>query len=147
MALSTFVHEQLHWIEGPGIDSATAEASERWPDPPPPPAGCHSAQSTWLHMSVCSLEYQSLCEIIGQAAATAELAQHVQYSWLYEQILAEPQWFSDYLRRHGLKVPEQPPVRRRYFAEDWWVMTEDPVATELSYKSTFQRPSGSSPTP
>lgn len=120
MALTTFLHEQLHWLEGPGTDSATAEASKRWPDPPPLPAGCHSAQSTWLHMSTCALEFQSLSEFIGRDAARAELAQHVSYSWLYEQILADPGWFSDYLDRHGLSVPERPPVPRRYFGDDWW---------------------------
>jgi hypothetical protein len=120
MALTTFLHEQLHWIEGPGTTSATAEASERWPDPPPLPAGGHSAQSTWLHMSVCALEYQSLSELVGQAAAEAELAQHVSYSWLYEQILADPAWFAGYLARHGLAVSARPPVPRRYFGDDWW---------------------------
>src|SRR5215472_8255531 len=65
MALSTFIHEQLHWIDGPGTDSATKEARERWPDPPPSPGGCRSAQSTWLHMAICALEYQGLSEIIG----------------------------------------------------------------------------------
>jgi len=38
-ALATFLHEQLHWLDCPGIDAATTEASERWPDPPAPPAG------------------------------------------------------------------------------------------------------------
>jgi hypothetical protein len=123
MALTTFLHEELHWTEeGPGIEGAIAEASQRWPDPPPPPAGCHDAQSTWLHMSICALEYESLSEIIGRTAATAELAQHVVYSWLYEQILANPSWFADYLRRHGLTVPGQPPVPRRYFGDAWWTL-------------------------
>ncbi len=120
LALTTFLHEQLHWMEGPGTDSATAEARQRWPDPPPPPAGGHSAASTWLHMSVCALEYQSLCQLIGLQAATAELEQHSGYSWLYGKILADPGWFAGYLRRHGLAVPEQPPVPRRYFGDPWW---------------------------
>jgi hypothetical protein len=119
-ALTTFLHEQLHWIEGPATDSATAEASERWPDPPPPPAGGRTPESTWLHMSVCALEYLSLSKIIGEQDAAAELAQHRGYSWLYEQILADPAWFSAYLHRHGLGVPEQPPVPRRYFGDAWW---------------------------
>jgi hypothetical protein len=38
-ALSMFVHEQLHWMEGPGTEAAAVESSRRWPDPPPPPAG------------------------------------------------------------------------------------------------------------
>ena len=35
LTLTTFLHEQLHWLEGPGTVSASAEASERWPCPPP----------------------------------------------------------------------------------------------------------------
>jgi hypothetical protein len=34
-ALSMFVHEQLHWMEGPGTEAAAVEFSRRWPDPPP----------------------------------------------------------------------------------------------------------------
>jgi hypothetical protein len=119
-ALSTFLHEQLHWVEGPGVDAATTEASQRWPQPPPPPAGGHDAESTWLHMTVCALEYQSLCELLGTEAAAAELRQQKHYSWLYEQILADPGWFAAFLDRHGITVPAQIPVPRRYCGEEWW---------------------------
>lgn len=119
-ALSTFLHEQLHWaVDGPGGDAATAEARERWPDPPPP-AGAHSAASTWLHMAVCALEFQSLCDVIGTDAAAAELRSQRHYSWIYDQILADPAWFAAFLRRHGLLVPAGPPVPRRYCGEEWW---------------------------
>jgi hypothetical protein len=121
LALTTFLHEQLHWLEGSGTDSASAEASRRWPDPPPLAAGgATDPTSTWLHMSVCALEHQSLSELLGPAAATAELRQHAGYTWIYGQILASPDWFSGFLHRHGLQVPEQPPVPRRLVGEPWW---------------------------
>jgi len=121
LTLTTFLHEQLHWLEGPGTDSASAEASKRWPDPPPLSAGgATDPTSTWLHMSVCALEYHSLSEILGHPAAAAELRQHDGYSWIYRQILASPDWFSGFLRRHGLQVPAQPPVPRRCFSETRW---------------------------
>jgi hypothetical protein len=121
LALTTFLHEQLHWLEGPGTDSASAEASTRWPDPPPLSAGGASdATSTWLHISVCALEYHSLSEILGPTAADSELQQHNGYSWIYRQILASPGWFSDFLRRHRLQVPGQPPVPRRYIGQPHW---------------------------
>ena len=121
LGLTTFLHEQLHWLEGPGTDNATAEASTRWPDPPPLAAGgATDPTSTWLHMSVCALEYQSLSELLDPSAAAAELRQHAGYSWIYGQILASPDWFSGFLRRHGLRVPEQPPVPRRHVGQPWW---------------------------
>jgi len=51
-ALATFLHEQLHWLDCPGIDAATTEASERWPDPPAPPPA--PATVTWLGLHCCS---------------------------------------------------------------------------------------------
>jgi hypothetical protein len=121
LALTTFLHEQLHWLEGPGTESASAEASKRRPDPPPlAGGGATDPTSTWLHISVCALEYHSLSEILGPSAAAAELRQHTSYSWIYGQILADLDWFAAFLRRHGLQVPDQPPVPRRYFGEPWW---------------------------
>ncbi len=128
-ALGTFLHEQLHWLTGPDDDAATTEASLRWPDPPPPPAGAEDAQSTWLHMYVCALEYQSLAELIGVSSAAAELGRHRYYAWIYEQILADPGWFAHFLGRHGLTVPSQPPVPRRYCGRDWWTDLIPPSGT------------------
>lgn len=130
-ALTNFLHEQLHWIDAaPAIDSATTEAAARWPDPPPPPAGGHDAESSWLHVSICTLEYLSLSQLIGQTAAEQELGQHEYYSWLYSQILADPGWFADFVARHGLGVPDQPPVPRRYLGDDWWTSIPGVVPSE-----------------
>jgi hypothetical protein len=121
LALTTFLHEQLHWLDGPGTVSATAEASERWPDPPPLSAGgATDPASTWLHMSTCALEYQSLSQILGAPAAADELQQHTSYSWIYGLILADPGWFSGFLRRHGLQLGVEPPLPRRCFGEMPW---------------------------
>jgi hypothetical protein len=119
-ALTTFLHEQLHWLQVPGLDTATTEAASRWPGPPPLPAGGHDAESSWLHLSVCALEYRSLGEVIGAEGAAAELAQHRIYAWMYERILAEPDWFDDFLDRHELRLPAQIPVPRRYYGDEWW---------------------------
>jgi hypothetical protein len=119
-ALTTFLHEQMHWVQGPGMDAATTEVAERWPDPPPLPEGGHSAQSSWLHLTVCTLEYMAIGELIGTAAAAALLTRQKHYGWMYGKILADPGWFADLLSRHGLAVPDAPPVPRRYYGDDWW---------------------------
>jgi len=118
LALTPFLNEQLHWLDHRGTSSAIAEAAQRWPDTPPATQQAASRGSTWLHMSVCALEYQSLAELIGRPAAAEELAQHQIYSWIYSQILAGPSWFADYLDRHNLRPPRQPPVPRRCFGEN-----------------------------
>ena len=123
-ALTTFVHEQLHWLisDHPRAEHASAEASKRWPDPPPPPAGGTDAQSTWRHMSVCSLEYQSLRTLIGREAAEAELRLHKGYSWIYGQILDDPKWFEEYLTRHNIALPNESPIPRRYIGDGSWAV-------------------------
>ncbi|HET7014337.1 MAG TPA: hypothetical protein VFI65_10525 [Streptosporangiaceae bacterium] len=124
LALSDFLHEQLHWADGQGTDDVIAEARQRWPDPPPLPAGGPDPEGTWLHMSVCALEYFSLVEVLGRSAAAAELRQHAVYSWIYAQILADPDWFAGFLDRHGLRVPTRAPVPRRYVGDPWWTFLD-----------------------
>jgi hypothetical protein len=119
-ALSVFLHEQMHWVHGPGADAAATEAAVRWPEPPPSPAGGVDAHSSWLHLSVCAMEYSSLADLIGPDAAAATLRAQSHYAWIYEQILADPAWFADFLARHGLGTPDAPRVPRRYFGPDWW---------------------------
>jgi hypothetical protein len=118
-ALATFLHEQLHWLDCPGIDAAATVARQRWPDPPPPPAGCRDAESTWLHMTICALEYQAVSDLLGPAGAAAEFAPRLHYGWVYRQILDDPAWFRSFLDRHDIRVPPQPPVPRRCINVGW----------------------------
>ena len=82
--------------------------------------------STASHDSSCQ---RTRSTTSGEEAAAAELRQHNGYSWIYGQILAEPRWFADFLIRHDVAVPEQPPVPRRYCGEDWWKDIVEPATT------------------
>jgi hypothetical protein len=120
LTLTSFLHEQLHWLAGSGTGSAGLEVRELWPDPPAQSAGgAADVTSTWLHLIVCALEHHSLSELLGASAAAEELRQHKGYSWIYGQVLARPDWFSDFLQRHGLQVPADPPIPRRCFSDMW----------------------------
>jgi hypothetical protein len=120
-ALTTFVHEQLHWLDSPGLNAAMSVARERWPDPPSRSAGgAHDVESTWLHLVVCALEYQSLTELVGRQAATTELECHRGYSWIYHQVLSDPRWFAGFLAAHQLAVPVAAQVPRRYYGAEVW---------------------------
>lgn len=119
-----FLHEQLHWLDGPGTVSATAEACQRWPDPPPGSAGgTPDLASTWLHMSTCALEHESLSEILGSPAAADELRQHQGY---FLDLRPDP-------RRARLvfwhpappRTPGSDGIPRRCFGEMPWVMTSN----------------------
>jgi len=123
LTLTTFLHEQLHWMEGPETEAAALEAARRYPDPPPPPEGAADPRSTWIHFSVCALEYHSLVEIVGEVAAEAEVTKQVAYPWIYRTVLDSSDRFQEFLNRHDLSVPSEIPIPRRYFGETWWTQT------------------------
>jgi hypothetical protein len=108
LALSTYVHEQIHWwvaSRDQQREAAIAEARERWPEVPVLPEGARSAYSTYLHLAVCSLEYRALAELLGEATARDILANVPYYTWIYRVILDEPEWFDRWLARHDL-IPD-----------------------------------------
>lgn len=115
-ALALFVHEQLHWLVASSQNAAgaIAEARNRWPDPPAFPDGATDPDSTWLHFVVCSLEYLSLLELIGEERARAVLETRYGYRWIYETIIEEWSWFEKFLERHQLAIPETPPRPERF---------------------------------
>lgn len=115
-ALAVFLHEQIHWLvaSSPRAAGAISEAREQWPDPPDFPDGATDRESTWLHFVVCSLEYLSLIELIGDDRAKATLATRYGYRWIYKTILDQWDWFDGFLRRHGLGIPETPPRPERF---------------------------------
>jgi hypothetical protein len=39
---------------------------------------------------------------------------------VYDQVLGDPGWFFALLREHGVRLPDQPPVPRRYYGDEWW---------------------------
>lgn len=107
-ALSTFVHEQIHWFEEAhpaAVAAAVAELRGIYPDAPGGlPAGAHDLDSTYLHLVVCPLEYAALTAIIGPDAARRTLQRKSYYTWVYERTLADWERIHTVLSRHGLEI-------------------------------------------
>lgn len=95
MLLSTFVHEQMHWLVA-GRDSAEAGAvadfRKIYPEVPVGrPNGARDEYSSYLHLIVCDLEYQAMTDLVGREKARETLSRITHYQWIYKQVLEEPQ--------------------------------------------------------
>jgi hypothetical protein len=110
--LSVYVHEQMHWASTalPGCDAAITEVRERWPDPPNGDAGgATDDESTWLHFPVCALELSGMTHLFDEHTAVQTVRSHPWYSWIYEQLTSQALPWRDYLDRHQIVLPPEPP--------------------------------------
>ena len=106
--LSTFVHEQLHWLEEePWLADflgAMTEFEALFPDVPSRDAGgARDAQSTYRHLLVCDMEYQAMTALVGEMAARGTLEGMTHYEWIYEKVLNDPR-VREVALRHGFVV-------------------------------------------
>jgi hypothetical protein len=117
LALSGFVHEQLHWFlvaKGRDFSKAIAEAAQRYPNAPESAAdgGAGNRNSTTLHLVVCQLEFESMRALLGPDAATAILREQITegasglgYQWIYQKVLDDQDQLSKLIRKHKLTLP------------------------------------------
>lgn len=108
MLLAELLHEQLHWFEeARAADRDRAIAATRQLHPNVPvvrPDGAGSEESTRLHLLVCTLEYDALKQLVGDAAArrTIEVLSRHHYRWVYRTVLDDAAPIRRLLRTHGL---------------------------------------------
>ena len=93
LLLSTFVHEQLHWLLVQN-DKETKEAIKElrvlFPKVPVGfPAGSENEESTYQHLLVNYLEYRADKELMGELKAKQVMDFWVtdHYTWVYKTIL------------------------------------------------------------
>lgn len=111
--LSTFVHEQLHWLEEePWRDdfwAAMRDFEALFPDvPSSADGGARDDRSTYRHLLVCDMEYQALTALVGEVAARKTLAGITHYEWIYEKVLNDPR-VREVAVRHGFDVSDGVP--------------------------------------
>ena len=113
--LSTFVHEQLHWLEEePWLEDFQAAMTDFEGLFPVVPSsangGARDEQSTYRHLLVCDMELLALTTLIGQTAARQTLAEITHYEWVYDKVLNDPRVRKVTLS-HGFNVSKGIPGR------------------------------------
>jgi len=114
--LSTFVHEQLHWLEDePWLErfrAAMRDYEALFPEVPDASAGgARDRTSTYRHLLVCDLEYQALGTLIGEQAARETLSSFTHYAWVFETVLTDPR-VREVALTHGFDVSSGIPKSR-----------------------------------
>ena len=107
--LATFLHEQFHWYVSARPDSAVralrAELRRLYPDAPDRgPAGARDLESTYLHLIVCTLEYEATAAVFGRDVARRTLEGWTHYTWVYRTVLADTERLVALLARHGFGI-------------------------------------------
>lgn len=113
--LSTFVHEQLHWLEEEPWLSDFREAMEAYESlfpeiPSSEEGGASSDRSTYRHLLVCDMEYQAMTALVGEAAARETLAGTTHYEWIYDTVLNDSR-IREVALRYGFDVVAGVPDR------------------------------------
>ena len=109
--MATFVHEQLHWFvntKPAARDSAVAELVRIFPDAPDGPSsgGARDKRSTYVHLLICQLEYDSVRDLVGDAAARRVIGSYSHYRWIYREVLERPERLRQVISKHGLDRPD-----------------------------------------
>jgi hypothetical protein len=112
LALSTFVHEQIHWwLEGKKeTDAAIEELKKLYPEvPKEKPDSAKSEYSTYLHLIVCFLEGSALRSVYGEFKAWQVMAfwRDDHYRWVYDKVIRDSSAIAAVLRKHQLFPPQK----------------------------------------
>lgn len=108
--LSTWLHEEYHWwlsLHAQETDAAVREFRKLYPKVPSHVNG--STHSSYLHLAICYLEYQTLVHFLGESEAR-KIIHVIQekdniYPWIYTQVLKNDGKIHDVLSRHHLLPP------------------------------------------
>ncbi|MCH7697333.1 MAG: hypothetical protein IH865_00140 [Chloroflexi bacterium] len=108
LALSTYLHEQLHWFTWRRYRKARralGDLRSRYPDPPIAfPEGAGDKGSSYLHYLVCYLEYWSMIEVVGpeEARRVMEARFESHYTEIYRTVLRDFEEIGEIVSRYDL---------------------------------------------
>lgn len=105
-ALSTFIHEQMHWFQlmfANQIDAAIEDLKIMYPDMPRRGrGGGRNARETFIHLIVGMQELQATASLLGKREARRVIADKTWYRWIYSQILEREPEITTLLQKHNL---------------------------------------------
>jgi len=110
LLLSTYIHEQLHWFAAKqGDKTAAAIRDLRLLHPNIPvgfPEGSSDIDGNYEHLIVIYLEFRAIQAILGELKATEVMKFWAEdhYTWLYKEILRNPEKVGKVLNAHDLLV-------------------------------------------
>ncbi len=109
LQLATFIHEQMHWFIRPYNKSLFAAVSDLQriyiKVPVKGGQGAINTYSTYLHLLINTLEYDSLVQVLGRKKARDVLRQKDYYIWIYKTVLEDENRIRSLLMKHGLVRP------------------------------------------
>lgn len=89
--MSAFLHEEFHWLEDAYPEKfaiAVAELKKAYPEVPVGfPNGGRDEYSTYIHLIVCSLEFDAMVSQIGEEKAREIFSSYRFYKWIYQKVL------------------------------------------------------------
>jgi hypothetical protein len=108
--LSTFLHEQIHWFadeKSANTEAAIAELKKVYKDVPHGNReGARDEYSTYLHLIVCYLEYQSMVKLVGPESARVVMRETNHYTWIYKTVLKDTQRIGEIVRKNQLSLTD-----------------------------------------
>lgn len=108
--LGTFIHEQVHWMEGADayedrVAAAIKDLRAAYPDAPDhEDVGTRSEHSTYLHLFVCWMELDGIAEFVSEQKGRSIFAGKPYYEWVYERVLEDTDAIGRILATHDLLI-------------------------------------------
>ncbi len=105
-ALSTFIHEQYHWLAiafEQETNAAIEDLKLLYPQiPNSRNGGARSEYSTYAHLIVGLQEYHATASLFGKDEAKRVLSSKTWYTWIYKKVIEDEKKLIPILERHGL---------------------------------------------
>lgn len=107
--LGTFLHEQFHWYAASKREKVMRAINAlRGIYPTVPvgaPEGARDEDSSYLHLIICTLELDALCQLIGDERGRQQISDRRYYKWIYRQTLSDTGLIRKIMERHELALP------------------------------------------